>query len=61
MGQCKCGHTRDADKNCDGTHKVVKAVREEVAQKIEATPFTIQKTHTAQALIKFFADLARDK
>ena len=36
MGQCKCGHTRDAEKNCDGTHKVVKAVKEQIAQKIEA-------------------------
>ena len=35
MGQCKCGHTRDEEKNCDGTHKVVKAVREEIAQEIE--------------------------
>lgn len=34
MGQCKCGHTRDAEKNCDGTHKVVKAVREQVAQEL---------------------------
>ena len=36
MGQCKCGHTRDAEKNCDGTHKVVKAVREQIAKDIEA-------------------------
>ena len=36
MGQCKCGHTRDAEKNCDGTHKVVKAVREQIANDIEA-------------------------
>jgi hypothetical protein len=36
MGQCKCGHTQDAEKNCDGTHKVVKAVREQIANEIEA-------------------------
>ena len=35
MGQCVCGHTRDAEKNCDGTHKVVKAVREQIAKDIE--------------------------
>ena len=34
MGQCKCGHTRDAEKNCDGTHKVVKAVREQIAKEM---------------------------
>lgn len=36
MGQCKCGHTRDVEKNCDGTHKVVKAVKEEIANKIDS-------------------------
>lgn len=35
MGQCLCGHTRDTEKNCDGTHKVVKAVREQIAKEIE--------------------------
>lgn len=35
MGQCRCGHTRDIEKNCDGTHKVVKAVKEEIANKID--------------------------
>lgn len=59
MGQCKCGHTRDAEKNCDGSHKVVKAVREEIAQKIEATPVAIQRTTTIQQIIKHFADIAR--
>lgn len=36
MGSCVCTHTRDEDKNCDGTHKVVKAVREQIAKEIEA-------------------------
>ena len=36
MGQCKCGYTRDTEKNCDGTHKVVKAVREQISKDIEA-------------------------
>lgn len=35
MGTCKCGFTRDEEKNCDGTHKVVKAVREKIASDIE--------------------------
>lgn len=34
MGQCKCGHTRDVEKNCDGTHKVVKAVKKEITDKM---------------------------
>lgn len=36
MGSCVCTHTRDEDKNCDGTHKVVKAVREQIAKEIES-------------------------
>jgi CDGSH-type Zn-finger protein len=39
MGACACGHTRDEEKNCDGTHKVVKAVKAELAEKLEANGF----------------------
>jgi CDGSH-type Zn-finger protein len=39
MGACACGYTRDEEKNCDGTHKVVKAVKAELAQKLEANGF----------------------
>jgi len=35
MGQCKCGFTKDVEKNCDGSHKTVKAVKEEITKKIE--------------------------
>lgn len=35
MGQCKCGFTKDEAKNCDGSHKTVKAVKEEITRKIE--------------------------
>ena len=39
MGACVCGYTRDPEKNCDGTHKVVKAVKEDIAEKLEANGF----------------------
>ena len=39
MGVCACGYTRDEEKNCDGTHKVVKAVKAEMAEKLEANGF----------------------
>lgn len=39
MGACTCGYTRDEEKNCDGTHKVVKAVKQEMAEKLEANGF----------------------
>jgi hypothetical protein len=36
VGSCICNHTRDEEKNCDGTHKVIKAIREEIAKEIES-------------------------
>jgi CDGSH-type Zn-finger protein len=39
MGACQCGYTRDEEKNCDGTHKVVKAVKEDIAAKLAANEF----------------------
>ena len=39
MGACSCTYTRDEEKNCDGTHKVVKAVKAEMAEKLEANGF----------------------
>lgn len=38
MGLCKCGFTKDIEKNCDGSHKTVKAVKEEITRKIESVP-----------------------
>ena len=35
MGTCKCGFSTDEEKNCNGTHNVVKAVRESIAKEIE--------------------------
>lgn len=36
MGQCKCGFTKDLNNNCDGSHKTVKAVKDEITRKIDA-------------------------
>ena len=44
MGACACGYTTDPEKNCNGTHKVVKAVKEDLAVKLEANGFP----HAAQ-------------
>jgi hypothetical protein len=38
MAQCKCGFTRDPDNKCNGTHKVVQSVRDDIVAKIEALP-----------------------
>lgn len=36
MGTCKCGFSTDLEKNCNGTHNVVKQIRESLAKEIEA-------------------------
>ena len=36
MGACTCGYSTDPDKNCNGTHNVVKAVKADLMAKLEA-------------------------
>ena len=45
METCKCGFSQDIEKNCDGTHKIVKAVREDIVKKIEAIDIQDSKTN----------------
>lgn len=35
MAECKCGYTNDTENNCDGTHKTVKKVKQDLFKKIE--------------------------
>ena len=39
MGTCKCGYSADPEKNCNGTHKVVAAVKADLAAKLEENGF----------------------
>ena len=45
MGACSCGYTTDPEKNCNGTHKVVKAVQEDIIAKLEAEGFADAAAH----------------
>lgn len=36
MGKCKCGFSQDVEKNCDGSHKIARAVKEEAVKKLDA-------------------------
>ena len=45
MGACGCGYTTDPEKNCNGTHKVVKAVKEDIIAKLEAEGFADAAEH----------------
>ena len=40
MGACTCGYTTDPEKNCNGTHNVVKAVKADIIAKLEANGHT---------------------
>ena len=39
LSACTCGYSTDPEKNCNGTHKVVKAVKEDMAEKLAANGF----------------------
>lgn len=40
MGACTCGYSTDPEKNCRGTHNVVKAVKVDMIAKLEAAGHT---------------------
>ncbi len=40
MGACTCGYSTDPEKNCNGTHNVVKAVKADMIAKLEAAGHT---------------------
>jgi len=60
MGTCKCGFSTDAEKNCNGTHNVVKAVRDQIAKDIEAIEIKSSITN-ALGMRMMAADVARGK
>jgi hypothetical protein len=39
MGTCGCGFTTDPQKNCNGTHRVVAAVKADIAAKLAESGF----------------------
>ena len=45
MGACTCGYTTDEEKNCNGTHKIVKAVKADLIAKLEAEGFADAVEH----------------
>lgn len=36
MSECKCGFTTDLENQCNGTHKIVKSVKDKIIKDIEA-------------------------
>ena len=39
MGACTCGYTTDPEKNCNGTHKAVQAVKADISEALSANGF----------------------
>lgn len=39
VGTCQCGYSTDPEKNCNGTHKVVQAVKSDIADKLASNGF----------------------
>lgn len=49
MAECSCGYTTDEQKQCNGTHRVVQAVKADIAQALA------EKGHTdAAELVKLY-------
>lgn len=64
MGKCQCGFTTDEEKNCNGTHKVVRAVREQIAKEIEELSLEAGEPNAqlnALGMRILAADIARGK
>jgi hypothetical protein len=62
MTKCKCGFTTDPEQNCNGTHNVVKAVREQIATEIEAIPLVQNYSqNNALGMRMLAANVARGK
>ena len=45
MGTCGCGYTTDANKNFNGTHRVVQAVKADIVKDLEANGFAEASAH----------------
>ncbi len=45
MGACTCGYSTDPEKNCNGTHNVLKAVKADLIAKLEAGGYDDAATH----------------
>ncbi len=45
MAACGCGYTTDPEKNCNGTHKVVQAVKSDISDQLTANGFSDAAEH----------------
>jgi hypothetical protein len=49
MGTCSCGYTTDPDKNCNGTHKAIRALKAKIVEELKS-----QEWHEAAEYIRNF-------
>jgi hypothetical protein len=60
MTACKCGFSTDPEKNCNGTHNIVKEVRELIAKEIESIEIK-PSIENALGMRMMAANIARGK
>lgn len=60
MGKCSCMFTTDADGMCNGTHKIVKTVRNSIANEISlmALPSNYDQLEDARKMFVYVRDYA---
>jgi hypothetical protein len=61
MGTCKCGFSTDEDKNCNGTHNVVKEIRDSIIKQIEEIDINSPSQLNALGMKMLVLDIVRGK
>lgn len=61
MGTCKCGFSTDEEKNCNGTHNVVKEVRNSIIEEIEKIDINSPSQLNALGMKMLVLDIVRGK
>lgn len=61
MGTCKCGFSTDEEKNCNGTHNVVKAVRNSIIKEIEKIDIDSPSQINALGMKMLVLDIVKGK
>lgn len=60
MGKCKCGFSTDSEKNCNGTHNIVKAVREQIVKDLQSIDLGEENNHLNAVGMRMIAiDIAK--
>ena len=61
MGTCKCGFSTDEEKNCNGTHNIVRAVKNSIIEEIEKIDLNTPAQLNALGMKMLVLDIIKGK